>query len=161
MLEPVAYLLTWTCYGTWLHGDPRGSIAPGFNTPGTETIPPNPLRACFESNRMDSPPFQLDSAARQVVKRVLADHAARRGWELLAVNVRTTHVHALVGYHEARPEKMIAEFKAWSTRRLREVGLVGAGVPVWTRHGSTRYLWEPASLNAAAAYVLEGQDVAH
>ncbi len=24
MSEPLAYLLTWTCYGTWLHGDRRG-----------------------------------------------------------------------------------------------------------------------------------------
>ena len=26
MPAPLAYFLTWTCYGIWLHGDERGSV---------------------------------------------------------------------------------------------------------------------------------------
>jgi REP element-mobilizing transposase RayT len=158
MREPLAYFLTWTCYGTWLHGDARGSVAPGWNSPGTETIAPHPRREQFEARRMTSPPFELGPAARQVVNRVLADHAAQRDWELLAVNVRSNHVHAIVRPAGLKPERMLAEFKAWSTRRLREQGHAAPDATLWTRHGSTRYLWTPANVEAAVVYVVEGQD---
>ena len=54
---------------------------------------------------------------------------------------------------DATPERAMSECKAWSTRRLREAGLVGSDERVWTRHGSTRYLWDRASLDRAIAYV--------
>jgi REP element-mobilizing transposase RayT len=160
MTDPLAFLLTWTCYGTWLHGDPHGSVAPGHNAPGTETLPPNPARQRFEQRRMESAPSELTPAGRRVVAETLAAHARSRGWELLAANVRSNHVHVVVAYAGLRPEKMLAEFKAWCTRRLREAGLALSGNRTWTRHGSTRYLWDARSVNAAIAYVVEGQDVA-
>ena len=158
MREPQAYFLTWTCYGTWLHGDPRGSVAPGWNTPGTETLAPNPHRQRFEAVRMNAPAFELDTAARQVVMHALADHASHRGWELLTVNVRSNHIHVVVRSAGVQPERMLTEFKAWATRRLREAGQAEADATLWTRHGSTRYLWTPTSVEAAVVYVAEGQD---
>ena len=59
----------------------------------------------------------------------------------------------------AEVTKMMGEWKAWSSRRLREKGLMPAGRPVWTRHGSTRYLWNEREFAPAVEYVLEGQDV--
>jgi len=52
----------------------------------------------------------------------------------------------------------MGQWKAWSTRRLRERGWVGAEQPVWTRHGSTRYLWRGCNVESALAYVEVGQD---
>ncbi|MBY0309383.1 MAG: hypothetical protein K2Q09_11625 [Phycisphaerales bacterium] len=39
---PLAYLLTWTCHGTWLHGDDRGSIDDFNNRFGAPVLPPSP-----------------------------------------------------------------------------------------------------------------------
>ena len=50
-------------------------------------------------------------------------------------------------------------FKAWATRRLHEAGLAEAKDTLWTRHGSTRHLWNEAAIEAAGRYVLDGQGV--
>ncbi len=73
----------------------------------------------------------------------------------MAANVRTNHVHVVVAGAET-PERMMTAFKAWSTRRMREAGLVAEGSP-WSRHGSTRYLWDETELADAVAYVMDGQ----
>jgi len=49
--------------------------------------------------------------------------------------------------------------KSWATRQLRAQGLIGPEQSVWTRHGSTRYIWNGDSLNRAIRYVTEGQGV--
>jgi hypothetical protein len=51
----------------------------------------------------------------------------------------------------------LAQFKAWSTRRLRAAGQVSATARTWTEHGSTRWINDRKSLAAAIDYVLEGQ----
>ncbi len=50
------------------------------------------------------------------------------------------------------------DFKAYGTRRLRERGLLGEDEPLWTRHGSTKYLWNTADIATAVQYVDEWQD---
>ena len=38
---PLAYLITFRCYGTWLHGDKRGSIDRFHNAHKSPHIKPN------------------------------------------------------------------------------------------------------------------------
>lgn len=74
------------------------------------------------------------------------------------MNVRTNHVHVIVrGAERKRPEDVMGEFKAWSTRRLREAGLMPTEGEVWTFHGSTRWINTEASLAEAIDYVLQQQ----
>ena len=49
------------------------------------------------------------------------------------------------------------QLKSWATRRLRENGLADSDERIWTRHGSTQYLWTEQDLLDTATYVLEGQ----
>ena len=39
---PLAYLITFTCYGMRLRGDQAGSVDRKHNIPGTPLIPPRP-----------------------------------------------------------------------------------------------------------------------
>jgi len=48
-------------------------------------------------------------------------------------------------------------FKANATRELRAAGLVSSVQIVWSRGGSTRYLWKPSHVEGAIDYVLNGQ----
>jgi len=158
MAAPLAYFLTWTCHGTWLHGDERGSVDRQHNVPGTPYLPPQPRRRQIETQRLRQTPVTLGPRARRVVERAVRDHCQHRGWTLLAVNVRSNHVHVVVTCTpDVPPERALTEFKAWSTRRLRGEGHVSADVHVWTHHGSTRWINDATSLNAAVAYVTEGQ----
>ncbi len=155
---PLAYLLTFTTYGTWLHGDERGSVdrhTRGFDSP---RLAANPLRAGFERDeRMEQAALVLDGPMRTVAGKAIRDFCDHRGWPLLALNVRSNHVHIVVSSAD-RPEMVLTACKAAATRRLREVGLVSAARKLWTRHGSTRYLWTQDDLDRAATYVTFGQD---
>jgi REP element-mobilizing transposase RayT len=101
-------------------------------------------------------PQVFDEAHRAIVERTMREVSAHHGWELHAVNVRTNHVHAVVSAM-CLPERVLNAWKSWSTRRLRQLAQVSSPQPVWSRHGSTRYLWTQEALARAVQYVEEGQ----
>lgn len=157
--EPQAYLLTWTLKGARLHGDPRGSVDRERRGFGQPLAAPDPARVALEARQMKQPLASLDRHARELVARTVAEVAQRRGWAIHALAVQSTHVHVVVGAQGFTPERAMNDLKAWSTRRLREAGIVAADGRPWARHGSTRYLWKDEPVAAAIAYVEEGQDV--
>ena len=59
------------------------------------------------------------------------------------------------------PERVMIDFKSYATRALKEAGITPADEQLWTRHGSTRYLNDQASVEAACRYVLEDQGRPH
>ncbi|MGB2987000.1 MAG: hypothetical protein WBE26_14095 [Phycisphaerae bacterium] len=111
MAEPVGFLITWTCYGTWLYGDERGSVDGENNAYGTPYIPPDKRRIAGLRRRMGHPPFRLTKAARELVTKTIEEHCRYRGWELLAVNARSNHVHVVIGFAGVAPEMMMGEWK--------------------------------------------------
>ena len=154
--QPLAYFITWRTYGTWLHGDERGSIQRGSSGLFVPPISPNPIREEWEARQRLHSPLVLDAQARGVVDGAIRETCLLRDWRLSALNVRTNHVHLVVSAPLA-PERVMNSLKAWCTRRLREAGLAAADSRAWSRHGSTRYLWREAEVAAACQYVLESQ----
>ena len=153
---PLAYFITFRTYGTWLHGDPRGSMDPHHNTYGSPPLAPNAVRESWERTRMRQPALTLGHAERAAVGAAIEEVCLHREWVLAALNVRSNHVHAVIA-GEGRPELMMGTLKSWSTRALRARGLVADERMVWSGHGSTRYLWTEADVGAACTYVVEGQ----
>ena len=153
---PVAYFITFTTYGTWVHGDERGSVDRNHNIPGTPYLAPNRRRVAWERRLSRQQPVTLDSAGRAVVKTAIEQVCRHRDWSLHALNVRTNHVHAVVST-PVRPEVVLHDFKAYATRALRPAECAGQGASPWTAGGSTRYLWRPAALRAACRYVTDDQ----
>src|SRR5262245_42903381 len=137
MAEPFAYLITFTTYGTWLHGRDPGSVDREHNVPGMPLLAADPTREAANQQRLRQEPYFLDEARRSVVLRTIREVAAHRGWKLWAVHVRTNHVH-IVLTAASKPEKVMADFKAWASRRLREACGESADRDRWTQHGSTR-----------------------
>ncbi len=150
------YLITWTCYGTWLHGDACGSVDRNHNIPGTPYLDENQERRRAHENRLNHPPYQLENRARAIVLRAIRDVCTYRGWELLAVHVRTNHVYVVVTA-DVTPERVMNDFKAYASRALNRAGMDDQRERRWTRHGSTRYLNDLKNIEAAIEYVLEQQ----
>jgi REP element-mobilizing transposase RayT len=88
--------------------------------------------------------------------RELRNSIAIRKWELLALNVRTNHVHTVVTANRD-PEIVLNAFKANATRELRERNLWPHDFSPWVRKGSKRKLWNERSVAMAIDYVLYGQ----
>lgn len=154
MPPPLAYFLTWSTYGTRLHGDVRGTVDRLHNTPGEPLLPTNPEQVDHLSDALTDPPFIMTPRQRTVVDRAIRDHCGVRIWSLLALNVRSTHVHVVVNCHATHsPELAMAQFKSWSTRRLTRSGLVVRHAKLWTHHGSTRWINHRTDLVEAIDYV--------
>lgn len=154
MDPPLAYLITWTCYGTWLHGNEFGSVDRDHNVPGSAYVAHQPGRRQYEREHLKGPPYQLEEPQRQIVLRTIWDVCEFRGWELVAAHVLDCHVHVVVSAG-VRPEDAMDDFKAYASRALN--GMEGRRENRWTRHGSTRYVDHQEGLEGAIRYVYEGQ----
>lgn len=95
---------------------------------------------------------------RELVHQAIKKVATVRGWTIFALNVRSNHVHVVVQAPEYTPERVMQQLKSWSTRALRGVGRLAAEQSAWTRHGSTKYLWDVDSVARTVEYVREFQD---
>ena len=148
------YFLTFRTYGTWLHGDPRGSVDREHREFGAPRIERDDGLLRRRRAFMKNAPFVLDTPAkRQAVDTSIRRTCELRGWDLLALNVRSNHVHVVVGADSPK-EKVLADLKAWATRALRESGLAPGDVEVWAHHGSTRVLGSEGAVEAAINYTL-------
>ena len=157
--EPLAYFLTFTGYATWLHGDRRGSVDRNTAGYGAPTLIEDSRREHYERTvAAKGPRMAFGRSARDAIDEEIRAVCIRRDWYLHALNVRTNHVHAVVSANVPVNEVMTA-FKANSTRVLRERSLVGPSASVWTRHGSTPYLWSDKEIEDACNYVVGQQGV--
>jgi REP element-mobilizing transposase RayT len=154
--RPLALFITFTTYGAWLHGKAPGSVDCAHNEFDAPFLPANPVEEAERRQAMTQPPYHLDQPRRAIVLAAIQEVCRHRGWQLLACHVRTTHVHAIVA-GAATPEKMMTDFKAYASRRLTEAGFENRDRKRWTRHGSTKYIWDDAYLSRALHYVLHGQ----
>lgn len=151
---PLAYLITFRTFGTWLHGDERRSVGRnGRNIFGTPRIQPNREFNTAMKEQTKDPEFILTTPMRNVVELAIKELCQRRDYGLFAVNVRTNHVHAVVSAH-AKPERIADALKANATKTLRDAALVSSETKVWSRGRSRRYLWKPRHVRGAIDYTL-------
>lgn len=153
---PLAYLITFRTYGTWLHGDERTSVRDGWDEYGHPRYQVNPTLEKWMLDEMKHAPIVLSDEMRIAVEDAIRELCVRRGFLLRAVNVRTNHVHSVVSAAQ-KPERIADALKACSTKRLRDNGLILESAKVWSRGRSRKYLWKPRHVVAAIEYTLYGQ----
>ena len=93
--QPFALHITWTCYGTWLPGDPRGHVSdtllPGGGFRTKENVPGTPYSPGDEFTHRRARILQqgetvyLTAEQAQVVATSLCRAAQTRGWRIFAV----------------------------------------------------------------------------
>jgi REP element-mobilizing transposase RayT len=155
--QPLAYLITFRSYGTWLHGDDRGSTdRRNYNRYGAPAMAANSRILIEEQGNLKTSAVLLNCGQRAIVEAAIREVCQYRNWVLHAVNARTNHVHSVVSAPRA-PEDVMNSFKSYATRRLREAGALAREVSPWARHGSTPYLWTEEQVARAVDYVVNGQ----
>jgi REP element-mobilizing transposase RayT len=153
---PLAYLITFRTYGTWLHGDERGSTDRHNNIYGTPHIELNDNWHRFAQQKMSGDAFVMNSHQRRVVKQAIKETCIKRGWDLDAASVRTNHAHGVVS-RAKKGDLVLNALKANATRCLRQNGLWLLDHSPWADKGSVRRLWNEQSVANAVKYVLHGQ----
>ena len=153
----LAYFITFSTYGSRVAGDEKGSVDRRANSYGEPTVATSHRLAGAQRETMRWPPFRMADHHRVTVAAAIAALCRKHEWRLLALNVRTNHVHLVVEPLGGTPEAPMTAVKATATGALRRAGLVDPVRKIWARHGSTRYLFEEAAVPSAVVYVVDRQ----
>src|SRR5437588_7649190 len=116
---PLAFLISFRCYGTWLHGDERGSTDRHNNKHGAAKYPKTDHWNEISAARLKHKPVKLNAAQRKAVEKAIRDTCDKRKWTLLASNIRTNHGHAVVASGKDL-DIILTAHKASATRQRRE-----------------------------------------
>jgi hypothetical protein len=82
---PLAFLITFRCYGTWLHGDSRGSTDRFNNQYKTPHIPANDSWKKYNSKQLKREPVKLGAKERAVMEQAVRETCILRNWLLRAI----------------------------------------------------------------------------
>ncbi|MEP6708252.1 MAG: transposase [Pyrinomonadaceae bacterium] len=138
---PLAFLITFRSYGTWLHGDDRGSVNRFRNQYNSRRLPPEKKWMQTNTQRLRREIVILTAAQRACVEEAVHETCEIRQWHLHAMNARTNHVHTVVAIGAKKPDVPLNAFKANATRKMREDGCWQSELSPWADKGSKRYLW--------------------
>ena len=157
-MSALAYFLTFTTYGTWLHGTEKGlgSVDRHSNMYGHDYVAPDAQRAAQSHEMMSQPMFVMSEPERRIVCDAIVSLAYEKQWNLLAVHVRTNHVHAVIRAHRD-PGRILSEFKARASKELTLAGFDDVTRKRWTRHGSTIHLFDETAVQIKIRYTLHQQ----
>jgi REP element-mobilizing transposase RayT len=154
----LAYFITSSTYGTWLHGTDKGlgSVDANHNRYGAAFVTPDDGRHGKSRQSMAQDEYILDARRREVVRDAIVALAREKGWPLLAVHVRSNHVHLVIG-GDRDPGRLMSDLKARASRELTRAGFEDADRRRWTRHGSTLHLFTTAEVDEKVEYTLYRQ----
>jgi REP element-mobilizing transposase RayT len=168
-----AWFLSNTTYGTWLPGDPKGSVTSvrdrrpdddpspiriEHELPGEPYEPELPGLRRSALERMSGSPIYLDYKQAEQVLAQFQETARYRSWDLRAVAIMANHFHIVVVVPgDPDPTRVLADFKAYATRTLNRRYGKPLSETWWTDGGSKRKLPDESALAAAIDYVLYRQ----
>lgn len=154
----LGFFITFSTYGTWLHGTDKGlgSVDAEHNRPGTPFVEPDPERMQAARASMGQETYVMDARRRKVVRDAIVGICREKDWDLLALHVRSRHVHVVVRA-EREPGRLMSDMKARASRELNRAGLDGADRKRWTRHGSTLHLFDADKVEQKIRYTIDEQ----
>ncbi|MEQ1606966.1 MAG: transposase [Pyrinomonadaceae bacterium] len=106
---------------------------------------------------MKRPPVKLDANMRMAVEMAIREVCDFKDWALRAINIRTNHAHVVTSTADRDHSNVLNAFKAYSTRKMRELGYWTLDSSPWSDKGSQRVLWNANALWYACNYVLNAQ----
>jgi REP element-mobilizing transposase RayT len=151
MQEPLAYHITWTCYGQWLQGDPRGYVDRQHHTPGEPYVFKNVQHYNASANRMTEPPCWLTDDQRRCAAADVAEACIHRKWRLDRVNVQPDHVHVVVAAGDILGRVVRERLKSWASMQLNRT--FPRRQHWWTDGGKVEPIYHEARLIEACEYV--------
>ncbi len=154
----LAYFITFSTYGTWLHGTSKGngSVDRDHHQHGMPFVEPDALREAQSRERMKQPEYTMQAGEREIVRDAIVALCREKGWQLQAVHVRSNHVHVVVAV-DREAGRVMSDLKARASRELTRAGLDDAKRKRWTRHGSTLHLFDEATVADKIDYTLNRQ----
>ena len=105
---------------------------------------------------MTQPAYTMPAPEREIVRDAIVGLCREKGWQLLAVHVRSNHAHMVVAV-DRDPARVMSDMKARPSFALTREGFDDAKRKRWTRHGSTLHLFDTAIIADKVDYTLNRQ----
>ena len=163
--RPFALHITWTTYGSWLPGDPRGYVAHTLqsrgewedreNTPGTEYAKDHPRTYSQAQNVQKGETVWITPAMAGVVAESLIAASSTRGWRIVRGAILAGHLHLLIFDCPTDGPEVRRVLKGNSQAALTRQN--GSPRRWWTAGGSDRYKNDDLAIETAMKYI-EDQD---
>jgi REP element-mobilizing transposase RayT len=148
MAKTIGYMITWTTYGTWLQGDKRGFFKNG------EVLGENKGLEAVNKEAQKYDAVTLNRRQRQIIETAILEEARRIGEKILAISVRSNHVHIVIDGGMNPVDEVVSGFKNAGYFAIRKEGSCGR---IWTRGYDKRYCFDKESLQERIRYA-KGQD---
>jgi REP element-mobilizing transposase RayT len=137
-------MVTWTTYGSWLQGDEREFVKDG------RILPPDSNLTESNLHNLKQPPVSLTGIQKQIVKQAIMEKSLRLRQKILALSVRTNHVHFVVAYDGTPIENTVRHYKNVALVALRKIGFSGR---VWSTGFNKGFCFDERSLQNRINYV--------
>lgn len=160
------WFLTWTTYGTWLPGDPRGFVSRvreateqgrprcEQDVPGTPFLVDIPGLVRSSRTSLKGEPIWLTAEQANAAAQDFHATAKFRAWALLSGSVMANHVHLVVGVAgDPDPARLLQMFKSYASRCLNQRWGRPRSGTWWTESGSRRKLSDNRAIDMAIRYV--------
>jgi REP element-mobilizing transposase RayT len=154
----LAYFIAFSTYGTWLHGTSKGkgSVDREHDQYGMPFVEPDERREAQSREELTQAPYTMTSPEREIVRDAIVALCRTKRWRLLAVHVRSNHVHVVLNV-DRDPGRVMSDIKAAASRALTRAGFDDTARKRWTRHGSTLHLFDEAAVAEKVDYTLNRQ----
>lgn len=159
--RPFALHITWTTYGTWLPGDPRGYVSrtltptseylPKENLPQTPYRKDEPLTRSTARSRQKWPTVWLNQDQALIVAQTLIKSCQDRNWFIPQAAVMANHIHVIV--MNCPPEGPAIRRILKGTTQAALSKKDGTTLTWWTTGGSDRYKNDDRAIEVAIVYV--------
>jgi len=143
-MEIIAYMLTWTTYGSWLQGDRRGWVKDG------RVCRANSALEHSNRERMKASPVVLTKSQRISAAGAIMDEATKLKQQIHALAVCDNHVHLVVQSIDLSIGRVVSHYKNAVRLVLQEEGFHGK---LWTKGFDKRYCVKDNEIIAKIGYV--------
>ncbi len=144
MGKMIAYMLTWTTYGTWLQGDERGYVKDG------QVLDPNKTLEEINKINLKKQPAKFNAKQREIVRDSIIQEAKKLNQKIFALTVSSNHIHLLIEKISKSIETTAALYKTAARAALNKNGLAGK---VWSKGYDKRYCFNYRELKNRIEYI--------
>ena len=140
----IAYMVTWTTYGSWLQGEKKGYVKKGVILPGNEKL------KTINQEQQKFQTVKFDMKQRQIVQNAILEGAKKLKDDILEITVCSNHVHIVFKSSAESIQNIVRRYKYASTVALRKYGLQGK---IWSKGFDKRYCYTDEEVENKIRYV--------
>ncbi len=137
-------MITFTTYGTWLQGDAKGFVTDGAVRGENIALKKSNIK------NLTKAAVRLGQREKEIVRNAIMEAAKRFEQKILAIAVRSNHVHIVAEYVDVPIGVITGHYKNAGRVALQKSGLKGR---VWTNGFDRRFCFNEKELRARVDYV--------